>query len=106
MMSKWRVALLVLCAYSQEAGAAGGDRDEHGCIGSAGYVWCESSQKCLRVWEETCESLQDQVEKLQQQESNFEGGDYQSSMKPLEAEDPTMLVSEKQQVDEPMLVTV
>jgi hypothetical protein len=34
----------------------GGDRDEHGCIGSAGYQWCESKQKCLRIWEETCDS--------------------------------------------------
>lgn len=33
----------------------GGDRDEHGCIGSAGYSWCETKQKCLRVWEESCE---------------------------------------------------
>lgn len=33
----------------------GGDRDEHGCIGSAGYSWCETKQKCLRVWEEPCE---------------------------------------------------
>jgi len=33
----------------------GGDRDEHGCIGSAGYTWCEEKQKCLRVWEEECE---------------------------------------------------
>lgn len=32
----------------------GGDRDEHGCIGSAGYMWCEVKQKCLRVWEEPC----------------------------------------------------
>ncbi len=32
----------------------GGDRDEHGCIGSAGYSWCELKQKCLRVWEEPC----------------------------------------------------
>ncbi len=33
----------------------GGDKDEHGCIGSAGYTWCESKQKCLREWEEPCE---------------------------------------------------
>lgn len=33
----------------------GGDRDEHGCIGSAGYSWCEEKQKCLRMWEEKCE---------------------------------------------------
>jgi len=32
----------------------GGDKDEHGCIGSAGYTWCEAKQKCLRVWEEPC----------------------------------------------------
>lgn len=32
----------------------GGDRDEHGCIGSAGYTWCEPKQKCLREWEEPC----------------------------------------------------
>lgn len=32
----------------------GGDRDEHGCIGSAGYQWCENKQKCLRIWEEDC----------------------------------------------------
>lgn len=32
----------------------GNDRDEHGCIGSAGYSWCEASQKCLRPWEEYC----------------------------------------------------
>ena len=32
----------------------GCDRDSHGCIGSAGYSWCESKQKCLRIWEENC----------------------------------------------------
>lgn len=29
----------------------GGDRDAHGCIGSAGYAWCESTQQCERPWE-------------------------------------------------------
>ncbi len=29
----------------------GGDRDAHGCIGSAGYQWCEHSQRCERPWE-------------------------------------------------------
>ena len=32
----------------------GGDRDEHGCIGSAGYTWCEEKAKCIREWEEAC----------------------------------------------------
>jgi hypothetical protein len=34
----------------------GNDRDEHGCIPSAGYSWCDSKQKCLRPWEEDCPS--------------------------------------------------
>ncbi|MFA6382465.1 MAG: hypothetical protein WCX08_04330 [Candidatus Buchananbacteria bacterium] len=35
--------------------SAGGDKDEHGCIGSAGYFWCQAKQKCLRPGEEPCE---------------------------------------------------
>jgi len=31
----------------------GGDKDEHGCIGSAGYTWNETKQECVREWEET-----------------------------------------------------
>ncbi len=31
--------------------APGSDRDAHGCIGSAGYSWCESTGKCERSWE-------------------------------------------------------
>jgi hypothetical protein len=33
----------------------GGDKDEHGCLGPAGYSWCAVKNKCLRVWEEKCE---------------------------------------------------
>jgi len=29
----------------------GSDRDEHGCIGSAGYMWNETMQECVRPWE-------------------------------------------------------
>lgn len=32
----------------------GGDKDEHGCIGSAGYTWCEGKSACIRLWEEDC----------------------------------------------------
>jgi hypothetical protein len=39
-----------------EVQIVGGDRDEHGCIGSAGYSWCEEKSKCLRTWEEPCVS--------------------------------------------------
>jgi len=30
----------------------GEDKDEHGCIGSAGYVWSEDKKECVRPWEE------------------------------------------------------
>ncbi|MDD4271196.1 MAG: hypothetical protein PHF50_00065 [Patescibacteria group bacterium] len=36
----------------------GNDRDEHGCIGSAGYSWCAAKQKCIRVFEEDCLSAE------------------------------------------------
>ena len=29
----------------------GADRDGHGCIGSAGYVWSEAVQDCIRLFE-------------------------------------------------------
>ena len=29
----------------------GEDKDEHGCIGSAGYQWCEAVKSCERPWE-------------------------------------------------------
>ncbi len=32
----------------------GGDKDSHGCIGSAGYSWCGAKQACIRVWETYC----------------------------------------------------
>lgn len=32
----------------------GGDKDIHGCIGSAGYTWCASLNQCIRSWETTC----------------------------------------------------
>ncbi len=40
---------------NQEEMLVGNDKDEHGCIGSAGYTWCEIKQKCLREWEEKCQ---------------------------------------------------
>jgi len=43
----------------------GGDRDIHGCLGSAGYSWCEVKNKCLRTWEEPCVSDLENLEDLQ-----------------------------------------
>lgn len=55
------VALLVIAAFAfwffegDEVNLLGGDKDKNGCIGSAGYSWCEAKDKCLREWEEKCE---------------------------------------------------
>jgi hypothetical protein len=32
----------------------GGEKDEHGCLPSAGYQWCETTQECQRFWEDPC----------------------------------------------------
>lgn len=39
---------------SDEPQIIGGDKDAGGCLVGAGYSWCESKKKCLRVWEEKC----------------------------------------------------
>lgn len=33
------------------------DRDEHGCIGSAGYSWNADKNQCTRAWEDTKETV-------------------------------------------------
>jgi len=38
-------------AATPAAPVVGGDRDAHGCIGSAGYQWCQRSGRCERPWE-------------------------------------------------------
>lgn len=40
---------------SLEESKVGGKKDDHGCLLSAGYSWCEPKQKCLRIWEEECQ---------------------------------------------------
>jgi len=46
---------------SSQGQMVGNDRDAHGCIGSAGYTWCEASQKCIRTWEENCTAIKFRV---------------------------------------------
>jgi len=65
------VALLLFGCVSQPSQTAnlppipspptlvGGGKDAHGCIGSAGYTWCEAKAKCIRPWEENCTSQLD-----------------------------------------------
>jgi hypothetical protein len=49
------LSVVIIAGCAQQPGQiVGGDKDIHGCIGSAGYSWCEAKQKCLRVWEENC----------------------------------------------------
>ena len=36
---------------SEKTGMPGSDKDEHGCIASAGYQWCEQTKQCQRPWE-------------------------------------------------------
>ncbi|MEW6748877.1 MAG: hypothetical protein AB1295_04185 [Candidatus Micrarchaeota archaeon] len=54
-----RTILLIVAMALFTAGCTGekpigGDMDEHGCLISAGYSWCEEKQRCLRTWEEQC----------------------------------------------------
>lgn len=34
-----------------QTAVVGNDKDEHGCIASAGYTWCEVQKDCIRLWE-------------------------------------------------------
>lgn len=55
-------ALLTSCGNSHEkksetagetekTAMAGNDKDEHGCLPSAGYTWSEVQKDCIRLWE-------------------------------------------------------
>ncbi len=41
-----------------------GSSDDHGCKETAGYLWCEAKQKCLRPWEEKCPGAMEMNEQL------------------------------------------
>ena len=43
--------LLKRVEAQRPASAPGADRDDHGCIRSAGYSWCGRGAKCVRPWE-------------------------------------------------------
>ena len=46
---------LASCGNSQnkknESPVVDSDKDEHGCIASAGYTWSEVQKDCIRLWE-------------------------------------------------------
>lgn len=43
--------LLKRVAAPRSESMSGTDRDEHGCIHSAGYSWCARENRCVRPWE-------------------------------------------------------
>ena len=45
-------SLLLAACSTPEQHLVGGDRDSHGCIGSAGYQWSALTGKCVRLFEE------------------------------------------------------
>lgn len=45
------VAVFSSCGHSTLGRLVGSDRDEHGCIGSAGYTWSYALHDCVRLWE-------------------------------------------------------
>eukprot|EP00164_Ancoracysta_twista_P001663 GFYU01002185.1.p2 GENE.GFYU01002185.1~~GFYU01002185.1.p2 ORF type:complete len:337 (+),score=101.53 GFYU01002185.1:66-1076(+) len=56
-MSKVIRSSLALAALGATGALAAGGSDEHGCVPSAGFIWCEGTQKCHRPWEEDCPRL-------------------------------------------------
>jgi len=48
-------SVILISILSEKQNLVGNDKDEHGCIGSAGYTWCEKKQSCIRPWEEPCD---------------------------------------------------
>ena len=45
------IFLSISCSHSSFGKLVGSDRDEHGCIGSAGYTWSYALHDCVRLWE-------------------------------------------------------
>lgn len=61
-LSRTAILLCILCCPLAVAGEVppepahgpamvGANRDAHGCIPSAGYLWCERESACVRPWE-------------------------------------------------------
>lgn len=55
-MKKIFIILLILIitfitACKTDDQPIGGQRDEHGCLGPAGYSWNETEKECVKSWE-------------------------------------------------------
>ena len=45
------IAAIIQSCSNAPSFSVGSDTDEHHCIGSAGYSWCEQKNSCERPWE-------------------------------------------------------
>jgi len=57
------------------SGKFGADRDEHDCVGTAGYRWCAALNKCIRPWEEGLGSAEAIRDKCQMEDFPWIGDD-------------------------------
>lgn len=51
MISSLSIVVMLCACNKTQSTLTGADRDEHGCIGTAGYIWCAKTQSCQRPWE-------------------------------------------------------
>lgn len=50
-MTLLAIFLMASCQKAETEKLVGADKDSHGCIGSAGYLWCSKENQCTRPWE-------------------------------------------------------
>ena len=63
MENKYLIFALIptlFIAACQPNNIVGNDTDEYGCLASAGYQWCNYTQRCQRTWEDPCINPQEQ----------------------------------------------
>jgi hypothetical protein len=46
--------LMPILKIAAEALRLKGAQEEHGCLPGAGFLWCNSTQKCIQPWKEEC----------------------------------------------------
>jgi len=57
-------SLFKFCFAGEVPLLVGSQKDTHNCVTDGGYSWCESSQRCVRPWEEPCPSFTDATRNL------------------------------------------
>ncbi|MBD3209269.1 hypothetical protein GF367_02535 [Candidatus Woesearchaeota archaeon] len=68
------VLMLVLAGCDDTQRTSAPRADEHGCLASQGFAWCESKERCVNTWEEYC-PLEGESDRLMTvDECNSKGG--------------------------------